>query len=60
MVGMERSILPKIADEEFHVAAKIIFPLTSFHLKKGQTSFPPGDISCFCVINITIYTRSDK
>src|ERR1051325_4483119 len=47
MVGMERSILPKIADAEFHVAAKtaILSFIIVFGIVKAITNYFTGALA---------------
>ncbi len=47
MVGMERSILPKIADEEFHIAAKtaILSFIIVFGIVKAVTNYFTGTLA---------------
>jgi MFS family permease len=47
MVGMERSILPKIADAEFHVAAKtaILSFIIVFGIVKAITNYFTGTLA---------------
>ncbi|HWI94169.1 MAG TPA: hypothetical protein VNT20_23010 [Flavisolibacter sp.] len=47
MVGMERSILPKIADAEFHIAAKtaILSFIMAFGFVKAITNYFTGTLA---------------
>src|SRR5438105_3605012 len=47
MVGMERSILPKIADAEFHIAAKtaILSFIVAFGIVKAITNYFAGTLA---------------
>src|ERR1043165_4946730 len=47
MVGMERSILPKIADAEFHIAAKtaILSFIIVFGIAKAITNYFTGSLA---------------
>jgi MFS family permease len=47
MIGMERSILPKIADAEFHIAAKtaILSFIIAFGIIKAITNYVTGNLA---------------
>ena len=47
MIGMERSILPKIADAEFHIAAKtaILSFIIAFGIVKAVTNYFTGTLA---------------
>jgi hypothetical protein len=47
MIGMERSILPAVAEEEFHLAARaaILSFIVVFGVTKALTSYLAGDLS---------------
>src|SRR5258706_4938432 len=47
MVGMERSLLPPIAEQEFHLAAKtaVLSFIVVFGVTKGLTNYVAGRLS---------------